>query len=104
MIRAEDYRFARVTSNDRSAILWIVTLLALVYATLILGVRLGYTKWRAYGSDDVIVVLAYVQIPRSIASSSRNDMADRPIDCRIWHVGCTAAVPRTRSWEIIQSS
>lgn len=61
-IAAADYRFARITSNDHSATLWIVTILALIYATLVLGVRLGYTKWGAHGSDDTIVILAYVWI------------------------------------------
>ncbi|USP80150.1 hypothetical protein yc1106_07424 [Curvularia clavata] len=60
MVRAEDYRFARITPDDHSATLWIVTLLAPIYATLVLGVRLGYTKWRAFGSDDIVVILAYV--------------------------------------------
>lgn len=75
MIRAEDYRFARITPQDHSATLWIVTLLAPIYATLVLGIRLGYTKWRAYGSDDVVVVLAYVRIHVS-PLVSQNGTAD----------------------------
>ncbi|EMD66206.1 hypothetical protein COCSADRAFT_353321 [Bipolaris sorokiniana ND90Pr] len=55
-----DYRFARITPHDHSATLWIITILSPIYATLVLGIRLGYAKWRAYGFDDLVVVLAHV--------------------------------------------
>ncbi|EUC46624.1 hypothetical protein COCMIDRAFT_35735 [Bipolaris oryzae ATCC 44560] len=55
-----DYRFARITPHDHSATLWIITILSPIYATLVLGVRLGYTKWRAYSVDDLLIVLAHI--------------------------------------------
>ncbi|XP_014555117.1 hypothetical protein COCVIDRAFT_103243 [Bipolaris victoriae FI3] len=55
-----DYRFARITPHDHSATLWIIIILSPIYATLVLGIRLGYTKWRAYGFDDLVVILAHV--------------------------------------------
>jgi hypothetical protein len=53
-------RFAHLTPEDHSAPLWVVTLLSSIYAILVLAVRLGYVKWRAYGLDDFVLTLAHV--------------------------------------------
>ncbi|KAH7088146.1 hypothetical protein FB567DRAFT_332148 [Paraphoma chrysanthemicola] len=55
-----DYRFARFTSNDHSAVLWISSLLSMIYATLVLIVRLVYVKKRAHALDDVLITLAHI--------------------------------------------
>lgn len=58
--RAAGDPFARITTDDHSATLWVVTLLSTIYAILVLLVRLGYTKRRAHALDDVIVTIAHV--------------------------------------------
>lgn len=55
-----DNRFARITTNDHSAKLWVITLLSAIYAMLVLAIRLGFTKWRKYGFDDLFVTIAHV--------------------------------------------
>jgi hypothetical protein len=52
--------FARITTDNHSATLWVVTLLSTIYAILVLAVRLGFTKWRAHALDDIIVTIAHV--------------------------------------------
>jgi hypothetical protein len=56
----EENRFARFTTDDHSALLWVVQLLSLIYALLVLAVRLGFVKWRAHGLDDIVLTLAHV--------------------------------------------
>ena len=58
--RAPGEPFASITANDHSATLWVVTLLSAIYAILVLAVRLGFTKRKAYALDDVLVTIAYV--------------------------------------------
>jgi hypothetical protein len=62
LVRAAGDPFARITTDDHSAMLWVVTLLSTIYAVLVLLVRLGYTKRRAYALDDIILTIAYVCI------------------------------------------
>jgi hypothetical protein len=52
--------FASVTTDDHSATLWIVILLSTIYAILVLAIRLGFTKRKAYALDDVLITIAYV--------------------------------------------
>jgi hypothetical protein len=54
------YRFSSFTPDDHSAVLWIASLLALLYSPLVLAVRLGFVKVRAHGLDDVILSIAHV--------------------------------------------
>jgi hypothetical protein len=62
--RAAGDPFARITTDDHSATPWVVTLLSAIYAVLVLAVRLGFTKWRAYALDDTIVTIAHVYIAK----------------------------------------
>lgn len=64
LARASDNRFARITTTDRGATLWVVTLLSMIYAILVLAVRLGFTKWRAHTWDDFVVVVAHVRVAK----------------------------------------
>jgi hypothetical protein len=52
--------FASVTTDDHSATLWIVILLSTIYAILVLAIRLGFTKRKAYALDDILITIAYV--------------------------------------------
>ncbi|CAI9637214.1 unnamed protein product [Alternaria burnsii] len=58
--RESENRFARITTNDHSAPLWIATILSLIYAVLVLAVRLGFTKWKAHTLDDIVVTIAHL--------------------------------------------
>jgi hypothetical protein len=62
MAFTSDYRFARFTPDDHSAVLWVTLLLSLIYAILVLAVRLGFVKLRAHGLDDVVLSVAHVRI------------------------------------------
>jgi hypothetical protein len=57
---APDNRFARFTTDNHSAPIWIASLLSLIFAFCILAVRLGFVKWNAHGLDDVVLTLAHV--------------------------------------------
>lgn len=50
-------RFAISSDEDHSAVLWILTLLALTYTTLTLLLRL-WVKLRMLGLDDALAVIA----------------------------------------------
>ncbi|XP_014555380.1 hypothetical protein COCVIDRAFT_38882 [Bipolaris victoriae FI3] len=60
LVRSSEYRFTRVTTDDHSATIWIVSVLSLIYVVLALAVRLGYTKWRAHALDDIVVTFAHL--------------------------------------------
>jgi hypothetical protein len=60
LARASNNRFTQVTSNDHAAAIWVVTLLSIIYAVLVLAVRLGFTKWKTYGFDDIALTIAHV--------------------------------------------
>ncbi|EUC44616.1 hypothetical protein COCMIDRAFT_97750 [Bipolaris oryzae ATCC 44560] len=60
LVRSPEHRFTRVTPNDHSAAIWIVSVLSLIYIFLVLAVRLGYTKRRAHALDDIVITLAHL--------------------------------------------
>ncbi|KAH7202879.1 uncharacterized protein BKA55DRAFT_292849 [Fusarium redolens] len=51
------YRFSPVTFNDHAGQLWIVTILSLIYSTLVALARL-YIKYHKFGFDDIFFALA----------------------------------------------
>lgn len=53
-------RFTRFTPDNHSALIWIASLLSLIYPILVLFVRLGFVKKGAYSLDDAIISLAHV--------------------------------------------
>ncbi|KAF2828274.1 hypothetical protein CC86DRAFT_405279 [Ophiobolus disseminans] len=59
-IGESDYRFARFTPDDHSAVLWVSSLLSLIYATLVLTVRLTFVKRRAHALDDILITVAHL--------------------------------------------
>ncbi|PCD25477.1 hypothetical protein AU210_014580 [Fusarium oxysporum f. sp. radicis-cucumerinum] len=61
------YRFSPVTFNDHAGQLWIVTILSLIYSTLVALARL-YIKYHKFGFDDVFFALAIIfHLAQSIA-------------------------------------
>lgn len=54
------YRFSPVTSNDHAGKLWIVTILSLIYTSLIALAR-AYIKYKMFGFDDVLFAAATVR-------------------------------------------
>ncbi|OAA61560.1 hypothetical protein ISF_05639 [Cordyceps fumosorosea ARSEF 2679] len=60
-------RFSPVTSSDHAGQLWIVTILALVYSSLVSTAR-AYVKYKMFGIDDILIASATVlQLAQSIA-------------------------------------
>lgn len=53
-------RFSPVTSSDHAGQLWIVTILALVYSTLVSTAR-AYVKYKMFGIDDILIAFATVR-------------------------------------------
>ncbi|EXA31248.1 hypothetical protein FOVG_17426 [Fusarium oxysporum f. sp. pisi HDV247] len=53
------YRFSPVTFNDHAGQLWIVTILSLIYSTLVALARI-YIKYGKFGFDDIFFALAMV--------------------------------------------
>ncbi|KAF6530300.1 hypothetical protein HZS61_001612 [Fusarium oxysporum f. sp. conglutinans] len=53
------YRFSPVTFNDHAGKLWIVTILSLIYTSLIALAR-AYIKYKMFGFDDVLFAAATV--------------------------------------------
>ncbi|KAL7758360.1 hypothetical protein ACKLNR_012887 [Fusarium oxysporum f. sp. zingiberi] len=61
------YRFSPVTYNDHAGQLWIVTILSLIYSTLVALARL-YIKYHKFGFDDILFALAIIfHLAQSIA-------------------------------------
>ncbi|OAA36601.1 hypothetical protein BBO_08183 [Beauveria brongniartii RCEF 3172] len=59
-------RFSPVTSSDHAGQLWIVTILALVYSTLVSTAR-AYVKYKMFGIDDILIAFATIlQLAQSI--------------------------------------
>lgn len=58
-------RFSPVSFNDHAGELWIVTILALIYSTLVTAAR-GYVKYKMFGYDDVLIAVATVHISQEI--------------------------------------
>lgn len=54
------FQFSRVTFNDHSGQLWIVTILSLIYGFLGAMTRV-YIKYRMFGFDDVLLAFATVR-------------------------------------------
>jgi anti-sigma-K factor RskA len=88
LARESENRFARITTNDHSAALWIATILSLIYAVLVLAVRLGFTKWRAHTLDDIVVTIAHV-CNTKLMNCSCVDLtrSNGHAACCIYHVG-----------------
>lgn len=53
------YRWATVTPDDRSGVLYIVAFLSFTYSSLTFLAR-GFIKWHVLGFDDTAMVLAQV--------------------------------------------
>ena len=64
-----DNRFARYTVDNHSAPIWIASLLSLIFAFCVLGVRLGFVKLNAHGFDDVVLTMAHVRITNTLTSA-----------------------------------
>ncbi|KAF4345621.1 hypothetical protein FBEOM_418 [Fusarium beomiforme] len=61
------YRFSPVTFNDHAGKLWIVTILSLIYTSLI-GTARAYIKYKMFGFDDILFACATVlHLGQSIA-------------------------------------
>ncbi|KAK4072941.1 uncharacterized protein Triagg1_5618 [Trichoderma aggressivum f. europaeum] len=61
------FQFSRVTFNDHSGQLWIVTILSLIYA-FFGAITRAYIKYRMFGFDDLLLAFATVlHIAQSIA-------------------------------------
>lgn len=52
-------RFSPVAFNDHAGQLWIVTILALVYSSLVSTAR-AYVKYKMFGIDDLLIASATV--------------------------------------------
>lgn len=50
-------RFSRITDSDHAGLLWIVTILCIIYSTLSCLLR-AYIKRGIYGWDDLLMVAA----------------------------------------------
>ncbi|KAJ3498432.1 hypothetical protein NLG97_g1134 [Lecanicillium saksenae] len=60
-------RFSPVTSSDHAGQLWIVTILALIYSSLVSTAR-AYVKYKMFGIDDILIASATIlQLAQSIA-------------------------------------
>jgi hypothetical protein len=55
----DGYRWARITPEDRSGILYIVTFLAFTYTSLTFLTRI-FIRWRMLGLDDAAMLIAQV--------------------------------------------
>jgi len=53
------YRWANVTTDDKSGILYVVAFLALTYSSLTFIARC-FIKWKVVGLDDVAMFIAQV--------------------------------------------
>ncbi|KAJ4129453.1 hypothetical protein NW765_016326 [Fusarium oxysporum] len=61
------YRLSPVTFNDHAGQLWIVTILSLIYSTLVALARI-YIKYHKFGFDDIFFALAMIfHLTQSIA-------------------------------------
>lgn len=56
-------RFAPITDDNHAGLLWITSILCLIYSVLIIGVRL-HIKWNMYGADDIAALVATVNPPQ----------------------------------------
>lgn len=56
------HRFSPITFNDHAGQLWIVTILSLIYSTLVALVR-AYIKYQMFGFDDILFAFATVRKP-----------------------------------------
>ncbi|KAH6869820.1 hypothetical protein B0T10DRAFT_533728 [Thelonectria olida] len=60
-------RFSPVAFNDHAGQLWIVTILSLIYSSLVATAR-AYIKYQMFGFDDILIALAMVlHLAQSIA-------------------------------------
>ncbi|KAJ4164442.1 hypothetical protein LMH87_006118 [Akanthomyces muscarius] len=60
-------RFSPVSLSDHAGQLWIVTILALIYSSLVTTAR-AYVKYKMFGIDDLLIALATaLQLAQSIA-------------------------------------
>jgi urea transporter len=53
-------RFSPVAFNDHAGQLWIVTILSLIYSSLVATAR-AYIKHQMFGFDDILIALAMVR-------------------------------------------
>jgi len=58
------YKFSQVTDDDQSGIIWVVSLLFLIY-TLLTFITRGCIKWNLWGWDDWAVTVAQVRAETS---------------------------------------
>lgn len=61
-------RFARFNEDDHSAPIWIASILSLIFAYLILSIRLGYVKWNNHGFDDFFLAIGHVSPAMSLGN------------------------------------
>jgi hypothetical protein len=106
LARDSSYRFAHVTVDDHSAVLWVVILLSIIYAILVFAVRLIYTKWRAHAFDDIVATLAHVSEEGFLVMDPHVTLvwSDQFAACGFRYVGVAIHFAEKRPWEIIRPS
>jgi len=73
MATGPDNRFARYNDDDHSAPIWIASILSLIFAYLILSIRLGFVKWNIHGLDDVLLTIGHVSTTAFLKNSDMTD-------------------------------
>lgn len=79
----EGSRFAIINETDRSGLLWITSILCMIYSSLIICARL-HIKWNMYGSDDVTASIATVRLSSPCWRRSIWLFTDAEIGLAIW--------------------
>jgi hypothetical protein len=67
----EGYRWTRITPDDHSGILYIVTFLGFTYTSVAFLTRIAI-KWHMLGLDDAAMLFAQVQLPSEYLPGAMN--------------------------------
>jgi hypothetical protein len=80
--------FSPIAPDDQAGNLWILTILALIYTSMVAAARV-YIKQRMYGLDDVLIGFSIVSPSKTNSEGSHSSLFDtsvaafRPVYCRL---------------------
>lgn len=66
-------RLIVITQDDHRGVLWVISILCLIYTLLLLGIRSGARR-REFGWDDTVAAASTVYIPTELEGISTDDL------------------------------
>jgi hypothetical protein len=86
--------------KDHSSVLWVISVVGLVFSTIVFLAR-GIVRWRVLGPEDFVLVAAQVTITHLHTPNPQTSLLTLMADPRRRTIRCTLRFPPLWTWQVI---